>query len=51
MKIDFKTLMRIALAAFLLYLGIYYFPGISKFAASALSAASPLLVLRPCVYT
>ena len=44
MKIDFKTLMKIALAAFLLYLGIYYFPGISKFAAAALSAASPLLV-------
>lgn len=44
MKIDFKTLLKIALAAFLLYLGIYYFPGISKFAMSALSAAAPLLV-------
>lgn len=44
MKIDFKTLLKIAAAAFLLYLGIYYFPGISKFAMSALSAASPLIV-------
>lgn len=44
MKLDFKSLLRIAIAAFLLYLGIYYFPGISRFASAALSAASPLAV-------
>ncbi len=44
MKIDFKALIKIALAVFLLYLGIYYFPGISKFAATALGAASPLFI-------
>ncbi len=43
MKIDFKSLIKIAVAAFLLYLGIYYFPGISKFAAAALGATSPLI--------
>lgn len=43
MKIKFKALLKIALVAFILYLAIYYWPGISKFIGMALGAASPLV--------
>ncbi len=44
MKIDWKTCLRVGISIFLLYLGIHYWPNISSFCGTALSAATPLTV-------
>lgn len=43
-KIDFKTLLKIGVSIFLLYLCIHYWPVVSAFIKTAFSAVSPLLV-------
>lgn len=44
MNISLKSCLRIALSIFLLYLAIHYWPAVSDFLGTLLSAASPLLI-------
>ena len=44
MKTDVKSLLKIGLAAFLLYLGIHYWTGISGFLLTVVGAAFPLTI-------
>ena len=44
MNISLKSCLRIALSIFLLYLAIHYWPAVSGFLATLLSAATPLLI-------
>ena len=44
MNISLKSCLRIALSIFLLYLAIHYWPAVSGFLGTLLSAASPLLI-------
>lgn len=44
MKIDTKTVVKVGVGAFLLYLCIYYWSGVSNFLIAFLQATTPLLV-------
>jgi len=44
MKIEWKSCLRVGIGVFLLYLAIHYWPGLSGFIGSLLSAAVPLLL-------
>lgn len=44
MKIEWKSCLRVGIGVFLLYLAIHYWPGLSGFIGSVLSAAVPLLL-------
>jgi predicted PurR-regulated permease PerM len=44
MKIKLKSLLKIAAVIFMLYLAIYYWPGVSRLIGAAINAASPLIV-------
>ena len=44
MKLNLKTLFKIGIAAFLLYLAVYYWPAVSTLLAGILGAAAPLLI-------
>ncbi len=44
MKIEWKSCAKIGVSAFLLFLAIYYWSGLTSFIGAAIGAASPLLV-------
>ena len=44
MKLNWKTLVKIGISVFLLYLCIYYWPAVSTLLAGIVGAAAPLLI-------
>lgn len=44
MKIEWKTCFKIGISIFLLYLCIYYWPGITGFVSTVIGAATPLIL-------